>query len=118
MLRVPLSVVGALLFAPPARADRILYATANDQDNAGANRVDGFCLRDGGGIAPTPTVQVQTASILPRRLLVRARPDGTSVLYVAERDRVEAYSVRPGGGLQRMNATEHTAGGFRCCSPS
>ena len=106
MLRVALSVVAALLAASPAHADRILYATANDQTNGGANRVDGFCVRGDGGLAPVPSHQIQTNGILPRRLLVRARPDGTGVLYVAERDRVEAFSIRPGGGLQRMNATQ------------
>src|SRR5262249_61536087 len=30
---------------------------------------------------------------------------GSSVLYVAERDRVEAYSIGPHGGLKRMNAS-------------
>lgn len=106
MRRVALCIAAVVTAALPARAGRILYATANSQDDAGANRVDGFCVGDGGGLAPTKTVSVQTNGILPRRLLVGQSPLGGSVLYVAERDRVEVYSIRPAGGLQRIGNTK------------
>lgn len=95
MRLVALGLVMAVLVARPARAARMLYATA-----ATPGRVDGYCLRGDGSLAPTPTVQELTSGQQPRRLLVVG-----SVLYVAEVDRVEAFSIRPGGGLSRLGAT-------------
>ena len=107
MRRVALCVAAVVLTALPARADRILYATANAQDNLSANRVDGFCLRGDGELAPTPTHRASVNGLLPRRLLVRnnAASGIAEVLYVAERDRVEAYAIKPGGGLDRIGTT-------------
>src|SRR5262249_19710601 len=103
----------ATLAAVPARAGTILYATAASQD-----RVDGFCVRNDGSLAPTPTVKrcVGTPSRCtpgggtddnaphhaePRRLVV-----ANGVLYVAELDRVEAFSIGPHGGLEKLGSTE------------
>src|ERR1043166_7640526 len=70
----------ATLVAVPARAGTmILYATAASQQ-----RVDGFCVRGDGGLAPTPAVMRATAGIEPRRLLVAG-----GILYVAELNQVE-----------------------------
>jgi 6-phosphogluconolactonase (cycloisomerase 2 family) len=91
----------------PARAGTILYATAASQQ-----RIDGFCVLDKGGLAPAPTFMRATVGIEPRRLLVVRNPVGASVneyegvLYVAELDRVEAFGIRPEGGLKNAGSTE------------
>jgi len=74
----------------------ILYATAGSQQ-----RVDGFCVRGDGSLAPTPTVARATAGIEPRRLLVAG-----GVLYVAELNQVEAFKIGSHGGLQPVGNTE------------
>jgi len=80
----------------PGHAGTILYATAGSQQ-----RVDGFCVRSDGSLAPTPTVARATAGIEPRRLLVAG-----GVLYVAELNRVEAFQIGSHGGLQLLGNTE------------
>jgi 6-phosphogluconolactonase (cycloisomerase 2 family) len=96
----------ALLRAPTARGGTILYATA-----ASENRVDGFCLGSDGSLTPTPTTQVPTAGVQPRRLVVGTNgvvgTDGVwNVLYVMEVDRVEAFRIGRRGGLTRIGATK------------
>src|SRR5262249_38339389 len=94
--------VGLVALAAPARAGTVLYATA-----ASHSRVDGFCVRGDGGLAPTPSVARATAGIEPRRLLVVQNPVPSplngyeAVLYVAELDRVEAFGIGPKGGLKK-----------------
>ena len=85
----------AVLVARPADAGRMLYATA-----ASPKRVDGFCLRDNGSMAPKPSISIELASEQPRRLLVVG-----DVLYVAEKDRVEAFQIGPKGGLSLLGRT-------------
>src|SRR5436309_4653313 len=80
----------ALLVAEPALAGSILYATAASQQ-----RIDGFCLGADGALAATPSVQIGTLGGLPRRVLV-----GNGVLYVAEIDRIEAFTIGARGGLR------------------
>lgn len=93
-MRGLLLLVLVLAVATPGRADTILYATAANQ-----NRVDGFCLSGDGSIAASPAIQVPTG-IQPRRLLV-----SNGVLYVAERDQVEAFRILAGGGLSPLRGT-------------
>ena len=85
-----------LLAARPVVAGTILYATAASQA-----RVDGFCVRDGGGLAPAASVHVDTAGMEPRRLVV-----ANGVLFVGELDRVEAFKIGPHGALTPMAATK------------
>ncbi len=85
-----------LVRAPAVRADAILYAT-----EATTNKVDGFCLHADGSLAPTPTTQVDTAGVQPRRLVVGAN----HALYVAETDRVEVFQIGTHGGLKLKGAT-------------
>src|SRR5438876_1452813 len=90
--RLMRSVIGglfvALLVAEPALAGSILYATAASQQ-----RIDGFCLGADSALAATPRVQIGTLGGLPRRVLV-----GNGVLYVAEVDRIEAFTIGARGG--------------------
>jgi hypothetical protein len=86
----------ALLVAEPALAGSILYATAASQQ-----RIDGFCLAADGALAATPSVQIGTLGGLPRRVLV-----GNGVLYVAEVDRIEAFTIGARGGLRSLGATK------------
>ncbi|TMB52493.1 MAG: lactonase family protein [Deltaproteobacteria bacterium] len=85
-----------LLAARPVVAGTILYATAASQA-----RVDGFCVREGGGLAPAASVHVDTAGMEPRRLVV-----ANGVLFVGELDRVEAFKIGPHGALTPMAATK------------
>jgi 6-phosphogluconolactonase (cycloisomerase 2 family) len=85
----------AVLAARPAGAGRMLYATA-----ASLDRIDGFCLRDNGALAPAPAVSIGTGSTQPRRLVV-----ANDVLYVVEVDRVEAFRIGARGGLSRIGRT-------------
>src|SRR5579862_4704534 len=104
MRSVALVVVAlAALRTPAAGAGAILYATA-----ASENLVNGFCLGADGSLAPTPTVQVPTAGVQPRRLVVGTNGSWT-VLYVVEVDRVEAFSIGPHGGLKLIGATPTVA---------
>src|SRR5690349_8442461 len=93
----------AALRAPAAHAGAILYATA-----ATENLVDGFCLGGDGSLAAAPTVQVPTAGVQPRRLVVATNGSWT-VLYVVEVDRVEAFSIGAHGGLKLIGATSTVA---------
>ena len=94
----------AVLVARPAAAGRMLYATA-----ATPSRIDGFCLRNNGSVAPTPSVRVELVSGQPRRILVM-----DSVLYVVEDNRVEAFKIGPKGGLSSLGRTpEETKSGPR-----
>ena len=94
----------AVLVARPAVAGRMLYATA-----ATPSRIDGFCLRDNGSVAPTPSVRVELISGQPRRILVM-----DSVLYVVEDNRVEAFKIGSKGGLSSLGRTpEETRSGPR-----
>ena len=105
MRSVALVVIAlATLRAPVARAGAILYATA-----ATENRVDGFCLNGDGSLAPTPTVQVGTAGVQPRKLVVATNGSWTT-LYVVEVDRVEAFSIGSHGFLKLIGATPVVAG--------
>lgn len=93
----------AVLAARPAGAGRMLYATA-----ATPNRIDGFCLRGDGSIAPTPSVRAFTGGTEPRRLVV-SDIDGngvSDVLYVAERDRVDAFKIGDTGELSPNGKTK------------
>ena len=85
----------ALLVAEPALAGSILYATAASQQ-----RIDGFCLGADGALAATPSVQIGTLGGLPRRVLI-----GNGVLYVAEVDRIEAFTIGAHGGLRSLGGT-------------
>ena len=85
-----------LLAACPVVAGTILYATAASQA-----RVDGFCVREGGGLTPAASVQADTAGMEPRRLVV-----ANGVLFVGELDRVEAFKIGPHGALTPMAATK------------
>src|SRR5213592_1564267 len=85
----------ALLVAEPALAGSILYATAASQQ-----RIDGFCLGADGALAATPSVQIGTLGGLPRRVLV-----GNGILYVAEVDRIEAFTIGARGGLRSLGGT-------------
>jgi len=85
-----------LLAARPVVAGTILYATAASQSG-----VDGFCVRDGGGLTPAPSVHVDTAGMEPRRLVV-----ANGVLFVGELDRVEAFKIGSHGALTPMAATK------------
>jgi hypothetical protein len=85
----------ALLVVEPALAGSILYATAASQQ-----RIDGFCLAADGALAATPSVQIGTLGGLPRRVLV-----GNGVLYVAEVDRIEAFTIGAHGGLRSLGGT-------------
>src|SRR5262249_45214222 len=99
----------ALLRAPAAQAGAILYATA-----ASENRVDGFCLGSDGSLASTPTTQVPTTGVQPRRLVVGTNgvvgTDGVwNVLYVMEVDRVEAFRIGRRGALTLIGSTKPLA---------
>src|SRR5207249_5365749 len=68
---------------------------------ASVNRVDGFCVGAGGGFVPGAMVRhADTGGTEPRRLLV-----ANGVLYVGERDRVEAFTIGRGGGLKFLAST-------------
>src|SRR2546425_5120384 len=98
------SLCTALLAAFPAAADTILYATA-----ATPGRIDGFCVRGGGGLSPVASVHIDTSGKEPRRLLVVPGPTGTDgVLYVGELDRVEAFKIGAHGGLSQIRAGSTT----------
>jgi 6-phosphogluconolactonase (cycloisomerase 2 family) len=97
---VTLGLALAVLVARPVDAGRMLYATA-----ATPGRIDGFCLRPNGALDGTPSVRERTLSPQPRRLLVFR-----GVLYVAEVDRVEAFTIGPGGGLRALGRTEALMG--------
>ena len=85
----------AVLVARPAVAGRMLYATA-----ATPSRIDGFCLRDDGSVAPTPSVRLELLSSQPRRMVVM-----DSALYVVEDNRVEVFKIGPKGGLSFLGRT-------------
>jgi 6-phosphogluconolactonase (cycloisomerase 2 family) len=91
-MRLLLPSLALLGVARLATAGTILYATA-----ATTNGVDGFCVRGDGGLAPTPRTHVATG-IEPRRLIIG--PNQT--LYVVERERVEAFAIKSGGGLKPL----------------
>lgn len=86
----------AVLVARPAGAARMLYATA-----ATPNRIDGFCVRDNGALAPTPSVRLEIRGTQPRRIVVV-----DDVLYAVEADRVEAFRIGPRGGLSLLGRTQ------------
>src|SRR5437870_2546179 len=95
------SLCTTLLAALPAAGGTILYATA-----ASVARVDGFCVGAGGGLVPAASVHVDTKGTEPRRLLVAPGPGGADgVLYVGERDRVDAFMIGPHGGLKFLRST-------------
>src|SRR3989442_14315487 len=95
------SLCTTLLAALRAAGGTILYATA-----ASLARIDGFCVGAGGGLAPAASVHVDTKGTEPRRLLVAPGPAGVDgVLYVGERDRVDAFAIRPHGGLKFLAST-------------
>src|SRR5438552_18000783 len=85
----------ALLVVGPALAGSILYATAASQQ-----QIDGFCLAVDVALAATPSVQIGTLGGLPRRVLI-----GNGVLYVAEVDRIEAFTIGAHGGLRSLGGT-------------
>ncbi len=83
----------------PTVAGQILYATA-----AVADRIDGFCVRSSGGLAPTPLREQGTVEN-PRRLVVAG-----DVLYVAGSFRVEAFKIGDDGRLQSLGRTPFVSG--------
>jgi 6-phosphogluconolactonase (cycloisomerase 2 family) len=95
MRLVAFALALAVLGARPAGAGRILYATA-----ATPGRVDGFCIGNDGSLAPTPILSVDTVGGQPRRLII-----ANGVLYVAEIDRVESFTIGPNGGLVDRRST-------------
>ncbi|HYR95845.1 MAG TPA: hypothetical protein VEM57_03875 [Candidatus Binatus sp.] len=97
---VIVGLLAVLLAAETPLAASILYATA-----ATAGRVDGFCLRGDGFLAPTPRLHVDTAGAQPRRLLI-----ANDVLYVAEVDRLEAFPIGGAGTLKTPTRTKATVG--------
>ncbi len=106
MRLLALALAAATLAAVPAAGGVMLYATRTFRDKAEGptpemNRVDGFCLRGDGSLEPTPSVSVQTAVDLPRRLLV-GRDEVGPLLFVAESDRVEEFAIGNAGGLTRL----------------
>jgi 6-phosphogluconolactonase (cycloisomerase 2 family) len=94
----------ATLVAPPAWGASILYATA-----ATPGRIDGFCVNGDGSLASQPAFSTNVGTnpevAQPRRLLVAG-----NVLYVAEVDRVEAFSIGARGGIQRVGNTRSVRG--------
>lgn len=102
-LYLPLLALVALVPAP-ARAHSILYATAASQ-----SRIDGFCLRGDGSMAPAASVRIGTAGPEPRRVkVVSFDLEGTTqALYVAERDRIEVFRIGRNGGLAHIGSTGH-----------
>src|SRR5207237_5769775 len=97
------SLCTTLLAALPAAGGTILYATA-----ASPGRVDGFCVGAGGGFVPGASVHtIDTNGKEPRRLLVVPGPTGTDgVLYVGERDRVDAFKIGAHGSLSHAGSTK------------
>lgn len=102
-----LSSVAALvvaLVAQPASGASILYATA-----ATPGRIDAFCLNGDGGLTKQPAFRSNVGTVpsaaQPRRLVVAG-----NVLYVAEIDRVEAYSIGPRGGIGLIGHTRSVQG--------
>jgi 6-phosphogluconolactonase (cycloisomerase 2 family) len=93
----------AVLAAGPALAasEAILYATASSE-----HRIDGFRINCQGGLdeSPLPANTFETGGRNPRRLLV-AQIGAGKVLYVAERDRVEALEIGEHGALRRVGRT-------------
>jgi hypothetical protein len=93
----------AALAAGPALAasEAILYATAST-----VHRVDGFRINCRGGLdeKPIPASVFPTGGRNPRRLL-SAQIGTARVLYVAERDRVEALEIGERGALRRIGRT-------------
>lgn len=96
MRLVTAAFAAVLLAAQASSAASILYATA-----ATAGRIDGFCVRGDGFLAPTPKLHVDTESAQPRRLLV-----ANQVLYVSELDRIEALQIAPAGNLKRLSSVK------------
>lgn len=99
----------AALAARPAAAGSILYVSA-----ATPGRIEGYCLAADGSPASDPAVRIDTrrgqdpSQAQPRRLVVDTRVregEETSVLYVAEIDRVEAFRIGRGGGLAWIGET-------------
>jgi 6-phosphogluconolactonase (cycloisomerase 2 family) len=91
-------LAAAVLAAGPALAasDAILYATA-----ASEHRIDGFRLNCRGELAASSTAtSFPTGGRNPRRLRVASIGTG-KVLYVAERDRIEALEIGARGALVR-----------------
>ena len=72
---------------------RILYATA-----ASPGRVDAFCVDPSGRLRPSTRGSI-TGLQSPRRLLVDQQ---NHRLYVAEANAVDAFEIKPGGGLARL----------------
>lgn len=100
MSRQPLAVLALVACSvAPAAAGQILFATA-----AIANRVDGFCIRGNGGLAPTALRQQATVNN-PRRLIVSG-----DVLYVAGNSQVEALKFDDAGRLRSLGSTPAVAG--------
>jgi hypothetical protein len=85
--------------ALPAAAGQILYATA-----AIGNRVEGFCVRDNGGLAPSPLREMDTIEN-PRRVIVSG-----DALYVAGTTRVEAFKIDASGRLTSLGRTPFVDG--------
>lgn len=91
-LRAALALVACSVAS--AGAGQILYVTA-----ATADRVDGFCIRENGALAPTPLRQQATVNN-PRRVVVAG-----GVLYVAGNTRVEAFAIDDAGRLTSLGRT-------------
>jgi 6-phosphogluconolactonase (cycloisomerase 2 family) len=100
------SVVALLvvLAVRPAPGASILYATA-----ATPGRIDAFCIDADGTLASQPAFSTNVGDnpelAQPRRLLVAG-----NVLYVAEVDRVEAFSIGERGGIAKIGNTRSVQG--------
>jgi hypothetical protein len=99
------AVAAGVLAAQPALAASILYATA-----ASHRRVDSYCLLRDGTLVPTPKERIPLGNQQPRRLRVVTFPGGSKVLYVAQLNRIEAFSIGRRGGLSRLGSTPAASG--------
>lgn len=102
MLRLVTGLAAVLALSPLATAGTVLYATRTTPDPADndASSIYGYCVKSNGGLGAITKYRIRTAGQYPRRLLV-----ANGVLYVAETDRVEAFSIGPKGGLTRLEST-------------
>jgi 6-phosphogluconolactonase (cycloisomerase 2 family) len=94
LLAATLAATGPVL----AASDMVIYATA-----ASKNRIDAHRLTCQGELIEGLIAQVNTPT-QPRRVVV-ATVGSAQVLYVGELDRVEAFTIKPGGGLQHLKGS-------------
>jgi len=105
MFRLALGLLAGALAAQAVRADTVVYTTAS-----GVGRVDAYCTDGAGGITARPVHSIGLArgsDSFPRRILFSRT---NLVLYVAEKDRVEAFKIGDGGSLSSFGQTEPIVG--------